>query len=309
MSNTKKRQDNPLHSLIAGGVAGAVEATITYPTEYVKTQLQLQEANKGAPAKYKGPIDCLRTTVRTQGISAVYRGLSALVIGTAAKAGVRFLTFDAIANPLRDEKGRLTGTRSLIAGIGAGITESVLVVTPTETIKTKLIHDQNQPHPKYKGLVHGVTTIVREEGPGGVYRGLFPVMLRQSANSAVRFTVYSLLKQRVQIWLHLEPGKTPPAWATFGIGATAGVICVYTTMPLDCVKTKMQGLRAKELYKNSLDCFLKTLRNEGVLSFWKGATPRLTRLMFSGGIIFTVYEEVMKVLQVISPAKNELNKL
>jgi hypothetical protein len=34
-------------SLVAGGIAGGVEATVTYPTEYVKTQLQLQDGAKG----------------------------------------------------------------------------------------------------------------------------------------------------------------------------------------------------------------------------------------------------------------------
>lgn len=42
--------------------------------------------------------------------------------------------------------------------------------------------------------MHGTVEIVREEGIGGIYRGLFPVAMRQGANSAVRFTSYSTLK-------------------------------------------------------------------------------------------------------------------
>jgi len=37
--------------LTAGSIAGAIEATITYPTEFVKTQLQLQDGSKGAVGK------------------------------------------------------------------------------------------------------------------------------------------------------------------------------------------------------------------------------------------------------------------
>lgn len=33
----------PLKGLIAGGMSGAVETTFSYPTNYVKTQLQLDE--------------------------------------------------------------------------------------------------------------------------------------------------------------------------------------------------------------------------------------------------------------------------
>jgi solute carrier family 25 citrate transporter 1 len=57
-------------------------------------------------------------------------------------------------------------------------------------------------------------------------------MLRQSANSAIRFTTYTGLKQLVQG--QTRPGQTLPAGITFGIGALAGLVTVYTTMPLEC---------------------------------------------------------------------------
>jgi len=92
----------------------------------------------------------------------------------------------------------------------------------------------------------------------GIYRGLFPVvsgsipnvscvrmimdfffvptkMMRQGANSAVRFTTYSTLKQFVQGTA--RPGKTLPNTITFGIGAIAGFVTVYATMPLEYVST------------------------------------------------------------------------
>lgn len=58
-------------------------------------------------------------------------------------------------------------------------------------------------------------------------------MMRQGANSAVRFTTYSTLKQFVQGTA--RPGQTLPSTITFGIGAVAGLVTVYTTMPLECV--------------------------------------------------------------------------
>lgn len=54
--------------------------------------------------------------------------------------------------------------------------EAVLAVTPSETIKTKLIDDQKRQVPRYRGLLHGTLSIVKEEGIGGIYRGLFPVV-------------------------------------------------------------------------------------------------------------------------------------
>lgn len=58
-------------------------------------------------------------------------------------------------------------------------------------------------------------------------------MMRQGANSAVRFTTYSTLKQFVQGTA--RPGQPLPSAITFGIGGIAGLVTVYTTMPLESV--------------------------------------------------------------------------
>ena len=50
----------------------------------------------------------------------------------------------------------------------------------------------------------------------------------------------------------------------------------------------MQSIEARALYKNSLDCVVKIFKEEGVLTFWSGAVPRLGRLILSGGIVFTM---------------------
>ena len=60
---------------------------ITFPTEYVKTQLQLDE--KAAVPKYKGPVNCAIVTVREHGFFGLYRGLSSLLYGSIPKASIR----------------------------------------------------------------------------------------------------------------------------------------------------------------------------------------------------------------------------
>ncbi|KAJ3727629.1 mitochondrial carrier domain-containing protein [Lentinula raphanica] len=283
-------KEKPLHSLIAGTTAGAVEAFITYPTEFVKTRSQFQ-------GKKLAPLDIVRETLRTKGVTGLYSGCNALVLGNAVKAGVRFLSYDHFKSLLADAEGKVSAPRSLVAGLGAGMMEAIFAVTPSETIKTKLIDDANRPNPQYRGLVHGTATIIRQEGLAGIYRGLFPVMMRQGANSAVRFTTYSTLKQFVQGTA--RPGQTLPSTITFGIGAIAGLVTVYTTMPLDVIKTRMQALSARSQYRNSFHCAYRIFTEEGVRRFWTGTTPRLARLVMSGGIVFTVYENVLSVLKTL----------
>lgn len=61
-----------------------------------------------------------------------------MVIGNSLKAGIRFVAFDMYKSMLQDEAGRISGPRTVIAGFGAGITESLLAVTPFESIKTSM---------------------------------------------------------------------------------------------------------------------------------------------------------------------------
>ncbi|KAF8346646.1 mitochondrial tricarboxylate transporter [Amanita rubescens] len=281
------QKEKPLHSLFAGATAGALEAFITYPAEFAKTRSQFG-------GKRESPFTIIRTTVKTQGITGLYSGCSALIIGNATKAGVRFLSYDHFKQMLADSEGKVSAPRSLLAGLGAGMMEAIFAVTPSETIKTKLIDDAKRPNPRYKGLVHGTACIVREEGLSGIYRGLFPVMMRQGANSAVRFTTYTTLKQFVQGTA--RPGQQLPSAITFGIGAIAGLVTVYTTMPLDVIKTRMQSLDARSQYRNSFHCAYRIFTEEGILRFWTGTTPRLARLVLSGGIVFTVYENIIRII-------------
>lgn len=63
-----------------------------------------------------------------------------------------------------DANGQLSNSGKLLAGLGAGVCEAVLAVTPMETIKVKFINDQRSAKPQYKGFAHGVGCIIKAEG-------------------------------------------------------------------------------------------------------------------------------------------------
>jgi len=286
--STKKEKEKPLHSLLAGASAGSVEALVTYPSDFVKTRSQF-----GGAAK-EGPIDVIKNTLRTKGFFGLYSGATALIIGNGVKSAVRFTTYDHIKHLLEDENGKLTPGRNVLAGLGAGTCEAIIAVTPSETIKTKMVQDAKRPDPQYRGLVHGVGQIIKNEGISGVYRGLFPVIMKQGTNSAVRFTSYQTLKQFIQ---GDHPDKRLSGTTTFAIGGVAGLITTYASQPFDTIKTRMQSLEAKTAYRNTFHCAYRILTEDGVLRFWAGTTPRLVRLILAGGIQFSTYEAVMKLLK------------
>ncbi|CAK9439377.1 uncharacterized protein LODBEIA_P35280 [Lodderomyces beijingensis] len=292
MSQAKK--PDPYKSFIAGGVAGAVEGVITYPFEFAKTRLQLAPSSTTTRSS-RNPLRLIYNVATTHGISALYVGCPAFVVGNTVKASVRFLGFDAIKNMLVDANGKLSGPRGVIAGLGAGLLESVVAVTPFEAIKTGLIDDKQRERPRYGGA-GGTFKLVRDLGFKGVYAGVVPVSLRQAANQAVRLGSYNAIKSMVQQATHTAPNQPLSSAATFVVGAIAGIVTVYTTMPIDTVKTRMQALGSDKKYTSTLNCFVRIFKNEGLATFWKGATPRLGRLVLSGGIVFTIYEKMLVLL-------------
>ncbi|KAG7666438.1 CTP1 [[Candida] subhashii] len=295
MTKQDKPKVDPFKSFIAGGTAGAIEGAITYPFEFAKTRLQLISKTS---TQSRNPLVLIYTVAKTQGISSLYVGCPAFVVGNTVKASVRFLGFDSIKKLLADKNGKLSGPRGVIAGLGAGLLESVIAVTPFEAIKTALIDDKQSPKPKYQnGLISGSIKLCRDLGFKGIYAGVLPVSMRQAANQAVRLGSYNAIKTMIQQSQGRKPGQALSSAATFAVGSFAGIITVYTTMPIDTVKTRMQALGADKKYTSTVNCFVKIFREEGLLTFWKGATPRLGRLVLSGGIVFTIYEEMLIIMK------------
>jgi solute carrier family 25 citrate transporter 1 len=285
-ATSTKHSPSALVSLLSGAVAGGVEATTTYPFEFAKTRAQLQAGSSGSSGS-RNPFTVLSQVARSDGIGAIYTGCSTLIVGTAFKAGVRFLSFDSIRNRLADERGVLSPMRGVLAGMLAGVVESVVAVTPTERVKTALIDNAKSGTIQYRGGFHASKVILQTHGVAGLYRGLISTTMKQSATSAVRMGSYNVLKE-------FSRRKSLPqnSAVTFGMGAVAGVITVYATQPFDTIKTRAQSAQGA----STREAFQSILQQAGVRGFWSGSTMRLGRLVFSGGIVFTVYEKVAAML-------------
>src|SRR5437763_217571 len=127
------------------------------------------------------------------------------------------------------------------AGLAAGVTEAVAVVTPMEVIKIRL---QAQHHsmadpldiPKYRNAAHALYTVVKEEGPGALYRGVSLTALRQGSNQAVNFTAYAYFKDALRRLQPQYEGQTLPGWQTTVIGLVSGAMGPLSNAPIDTIK-------------------------------------------------------------------------
>ena len=82
-------------------------------------------------------------------------------------------------------------------------------------------------------------------------------------------------------------------------GAMAGFIATVGALPIDVIKTRMMNQKilkdgsSKEVaYKGSVDCFLRTIRNEGFSALYKGFLPSYLRIAPFNVVFFLTYEKL-----------------
>ncbi|OEU10708.1 mitochondrial carrier [Fragilariopsis cylindrus CCMP1102] len=86
----------------AGSISGAVSKIIVYPLDTVKKRIQIQSVYGSSSTYYNGMWDCLATTIRTEGIQGLYRGLFPSVLKTTLGSGLAFTFFRTTKNLLEN---------------------------------------------------------------------------------------------------------------------------------------------------------------------------------------------------------------
>ncbi|KAL5974936.1 hypothetical protein ACLOJK_031612 [Asimina triloba] len=181
----------------------------------------------------------------------------------------------------------------MVAGSIAGCVEHTAMF-PVDTIKT---HMQVRPACAAQAVIptlrQAFGSVLKVEGPAGLYRGVAAMCLGAGPAHAVYFSVYELCKE----FLSAGNPNRPVAHAASGVCATVASDAVFT--PMDMVKQRLQ--LPSSPYKGVLDCVGRVLREEGIRAFY--ASYRTTVVMNAPftAVHFATYEAVKKGLMEISP--------
>ncbi|KAG8925845.1 hypothetical protein FRC01_009614 [Tulasnella sp. 417] len=311
MSQSKQKVGFATH-IMAGGIAGMAEALACQPLDTIKVRMQLSKSGLRPGTKPRGFIATGVQIVKRETPLALYKGLGAVLSGIIPKMAIRFAAFETYKNALADKQTGKTSTGMVfVAGLGAGVTEAVAVVTPMEVVKIRL---QAQQHsladpleiPRYRNAAHAVYTIIREEGVSALYRGVSLTALRQATNQGANFTAYQEIKKFA---LRMQPDLPElPSYQHMIIGLISGAMGPFSNAPIDTIKTRLQKMPAKpgetawsRITKIAGDMW----RQEGFKSFYKGITPRVLRVAPGQAIVFAVYERVRKVIETVQTEEQD----
>ena len=126
-----------LGNLGSGGAAGATSLCFVYPLDYVRTRLGADVGAKGAERQYNGLVDCIKKTVKTDGIAGLYRGFSVSVQGIIIYRAAYFGCYDTARGSLPDPKNS-----PFMVNFGiAQVSTIIVLILSTPYLSTMTLHN------------------------------------------------------------------------------------------------------------------------------------------------------------------------
>eukprot|EP00178_Gracilaria_changii_P023472 TRINITY_DN71002_c0_g1_i1.p1 TRINITY_DN71002_c0_g1~~TRINITY_DN71002_c0_g1_i1.p1 ORF type:complete len:315 (-),score=34.85 TRINITY_DN71002_c0_g1_i1:113-1057(-) len=183
-----------MSKLLAGGTAGGVANVMAYPFDFARTRLA-SDVGKGQKT-FNGIFDCIAKTVRSGGITGLYRGSAVTVAGAFVYRGGQLGLFAQImdSNPWKHDKGMLGIVATFMcATIARTITTPFNY--PFDTVRRRMMLDSEKPKAerRYKSGVDCFFKVLKAEGAKGMYKGVLPEMVRGVGGPLV-LTAYDRIK-------------------------------------------------------------------------------------------------------------------
>lgn len=284
----------------AGGISGTVAKTCTAPIERVKLIIQTQDANplikSGEVPRYTGIVNCFTRVYQEQGLKAFWRGNFTNVIRYFPTQAFNFAFKDTIKAMFpryspKDQFGMFFLTNMASGGIaGAG---SLTIVYPLDYARTRLASDVGAGQKSFNGLADCL--IKTAKGPSGVmglYNGFGVSVIGIIPYRGVYFGLFDSLSGINP--LRKEKGFVGLA-SKFAIAQFTAISAGYASYPFDTVRRRLQMQSEKPksewLYKGTMDCFNKIMKEEGVGAMFKGAGANALRTV-GAALVLVLYGEI-----------------
>lgn len=276
--------------IIAGSVAGSAAKLIEYPFDTTKVKLQAQDIRNPV---YRGAVDCMWRTIRTEGVMGLYRGLSAPLVAASAENATLFSVFNAASrwSWLMTCVGPSSLKQTLVCGAMSGFAASFLL-TPIELVKCK-IQVTTLAGKKHMTISQHIRAVFRDSGLRGFWRAQHATAIRETGGSASWFGAQHLVTSL------LENAQSIPHWlAQFLGGAAAGIAYNISFFPADTVKSRMQTETMMGRPKQSfMSAFTTIYREGGVVNLYRGAMVTCARAAPSSAVIFYVFGRAKNYLE------------
>jgi len=302
----------PFGNAIAGALAAAVALIIVYPLDNAKTRLQVQSSH--SHTAYASTIHAILQILQEEGLSGLYAGIFAGVLGVASTNFAYFYWYTTLhafyythlaKRTLQASSSSISTLWELVLGAGSGALAQIFTI-PVSVVVTR----QQTAHPEErKNFAQTWWNIVEEDGWTGLWRGLCPSLVLV-INPAITYGVY----EKMYVWWlrRKRDGKALAGWEVFVLGAIAKAVATMVTYPYIMAKVRMQWKPSgrKKLankdergnneekgevarYKGAVDVLRRVHQHEGVLGWYQGIEAQIGKAVLSQALMMVVKDRAV----------------
>lgn len=292
----------------AGAIAGFATVAAMHPLDVVRTRFQVNDGRVSNLPTYKNTAHAILSISRLEGLRGLYAGFSPAVLGSTLSWGLYFFFYGrAKQRYSKNGKEKLNTGHHLASSAEAGALVC-LCTNPVWLVKTRLqlqtpLHQTRL----YSGLYDALTTIMKEEGWSGLYKGIVPSLFLQVSHGAIQFTVYEELRKVIVDFKSKRRKQNPDRAnnllnsADYAIlGGSSKIAAMLLTYPFQVIRARLQQRPSGNgipRYVDSWHVIRETARFEGLRGFYRGITPNLLKNVPASSITFIVYENVLNFLK------------
>jgi solute carrier family 25 oxoglutarate transporter 11 len=248
-----------------------------------------------------GPISIGIRIVQSEGISALFSGVSATVLRQTLYSTTRMGLYDVLKQNWTDpEIGKMPVTKKIVAGLIAGGIGAA-VGNPADVAMVRMQADGRLPvsqRRNYNSVFDAIRRMSKNEGIGSLWRGSALTVNRAMIVTASQLASYDQFKEMI-----LEKGLMKDGFGTHVAASfAAGFVAAVASNPIDVIKTRVMSMKVESgvegvPYKGALDCAVKTVRAEGPMALYKGFIPTISRQGPFTVVLFVTLEQLRKLFK------------
>ncbi|KAI6016027.1 hypothetical protein PISMIDRAFT_158488 [Pisolithus microcarpus 441] len=269
-------------NMIAGAMAGITEHAVMFPIDSIKTRMQVFATSPAAV--YTGIGNAFTRISSTEGMRALWRGVSSVILGAGPAHAVHFGTYEFVKDFAGGRAGGNQPLTTAVAGAAATIASDALM-NPFDVIKQRMQVHQSE----FRSVFTAMRVVYRTEGLAAFYVSYPTTLMMSVPFTAAQFTVYEQVKRL------LNPrGEYSPSSHVIA-GALAGGVAAGVTTPLDVAKTLLQTRGTSQdselrRVRGMWDAFRIVWMRDGIKGFFRGMSPRMLMHMPSNALCWLSYE-------------------
>ncbi|KAI2606274.1 mitochondrial carrier [Hypoxylon fragiforme] len=308
---------------VAGVFSGIAKLTVGHPFDTIKVRLQTTD-----PSRFSGPLQCLVSTVRHEGVRGLYKGATPPLVGWMFMDSVmlgsltvyrRLLAEHVFQHQLTpshpgastvkpETEGPIAATSHAaahlpsyghgLAGVMAGATVS-FIAAPVEHIKARLQiqYAAKKSERLYSGPLDCVRKIYGAHGVAGVYKGFFATLLFRS------FFFFWWGSYDVITRIMSDRTTLSAPAINFWAGGLSAQVFWLTSYPSDVVKQRIMtdpmGGKLNDgtpRFRNWGQAAKAVYADAGVKGYWRGFVPCFLRAFPANAMALVAFEGVMRAL-------------